>query len=232
MCRLKRFHIIKLLGPRCILSSSRPMRTGGLRSLLKSLVWYVLIHYPRPREQERIKGTTVRSGRLTQWTDTGHRHPACSGSPWDVSVRVDEATDRPTDEVEKTLWREGGKEAGPALSAGCSCSGRKTALQPANGVGGKGVSSSLSLPLSEVSGVNPERMMVNSSNTRLLGCEHCHVVNCSFPKCQIPTKVKKLSLLEQRAKSLVDTFSGLNGSGSHITTCNKPACVWPQCLCA
>ena len=41
--------------------------------------------------------------------------------------------------------------------------------------------------------------------------------------------VPKKSL--ERGKVLVDTFSGNDGSGSVLTTCEKKSCRWPYCLC-
>lgn len=41
--------------------------------------------------------------------------------------------------------------------------------------------------------------------------------------------VPKKSL--ERGKVLVHTFSGSDGSGSVLTSCDKPKCHWPYCLC-
>lgn len=35
----------------------------------------------------------------------------------------------------------------------------------------------------------------------------------------------------ERSKTLVDTFSKKDGSGSVMTTCEKQDCLWPRCLC-
>lgn len=42
---------------------------------------------------------------------------------------------------------------------------------------------------------------------------------------------KKLVTIEERAKTLVDTFSSADGSGSVLTTCPNTFCTWPKCLC-
>lgn len=42
---------------------------------------------------------------------------------------------------------------------------------------------------------------------------------------------KKKDPYTERSKTLVDTFSKKDGSGSVLTTCEKPECLWPRCLC-
>ena len=37
--------------------------------------------------------------------------------------------------------------------------------------------------------------------------------------------------IRERAKTLVDTFSINEGSGSVLTSCEKKSCRWPYCLC-
>jgi len=51
------------------------------------------------------------------------------------------------------------------------------------------------------------------------------------PAVDPAVRAKPNKLIGERARAMVDTFSGPDGSGSHMTTCSKGDCAWPACIC-
>ena len=42
---------------------------------------------------------------------------------------------------------------------------------------------------------------------------------------------KKHDEIAERAKFLVENFSGRDGKGSVLTVCPEKSCTWPECQC-